>query len=527
MDIKPNVHYVKGDDVIMGFVHSDTGERKMANKALVFMLQGLTTKWKQPVTFYLTHTSNGSELLVTYIHEVLDAAINIAKLDVVATICDMSTINVKCMKELGSSLNRPFFVSNGKTIHTMFDPPHLLKCSASLFRKHNVNLPVEVEGKHDMMTAKFKDIVSAYNIDKNNPLVFRTLYKLKDTHLEPVMKFAMKVSVAAQVMSNTVGCYLYSLLSRGELEPRTLATATFVQQMDELFDSFNGNQLKPSVKVLKCAITDDSPHLTYWEKAYGIVNSWKYERINKKGHLMKGKPPSQIGWLTSLKAIRNIWLYVRSKGVTSLPPRRLNQDSLENAFGTIRNGCGSSDHPTTCQFISSLKTYIINGMTSQIKGNCEDDNSSLLTNMRSFLDVPLPIREPLHTDQPLPNTSYHELFTDVAESVALGQSNVLSVAYVSGFIAKRVLSIVNCDICKINLCLEQGLHNTFIWYKECNYEVQRFTYPSENLTTFVGMSVTALETFMEGYRGQKGLSQQAFCLYKPNCALRMVNLHHA
>ncbi|KAL1493660.1 hypothetical protein ABEB36_009358 [Hypothenemus hampei] len=63
-------------------------------------------------------------------------------------------------------------------------------------------------------------------------------------------------------------------------------------------------------------------------------------------------------------------------------------------------------------------------------------------------------------------------------------------------------------ICERDLCHKQGLYNIFIWFKEWNDKEQRLTYPSEHLTTFVGMSVTALETFME-YSRYKGLSKQA------------------
>jgi hypothetical protein len=36
-------------------------------------------------------------------------------------------------------------------------------------------------------------------------------------HLAPVMRFAMKVNIAAQMMSRTVAAFLYTLLSRGSL----------------------------------------------------------------------------------------------------------------------------------------------------------------------------------------------------------------------------------------------------------------------------------------------------------------------
>jgi hypothetical protein len=76
-----------------------------------------------------------------------------------------------------------------------------------------------------------------------------------------------------------------------------------------------------------------------------MVNSWDFQRHTKTGKLKEGKPPSQIGWLTSIKAITSIWAEVKCKGLKHLKPRYLNQDALENLFGQIRGGCGSGDNP--------------------------------------------------------------------------------------------------------------------------------------------------------------------------------------
>lgn len=64
----------------------------------------------------------------------------------------------------------------------------------------------------------------------------------------------------------------------------------------------------------------------------------------------------------------------------------MNQDPLENLFGGIRGGCGRSDNPTVPQFIGSIKTQIINGLSTRaIDGNCEEDDASILTNLHGFL----------------------------------------------------------------------------------------------------------------------------------------------
>jgi hypothetical protein len=207
IDIKEQFHYDIGSDRVIGY--EDYGREelfiKSANKALVFMCQGLSRNWKKPVAYYFCNNACHADNLIKCVHEVLHAAIHIGGLDVVATICDMGSNNVKALKDLKSSLEHPFFMFEDKQIWTMMDPPHLLKCTVALFRKYNVLLPVVTDdGKQHKMEASFNDIVEAHVIDKKSPLIFRAMYKLKEVHLAPVMRFAMKVGIAAQIMSRTV-----------------------------------------------------------------------------------------------------------------------------------------------------------------------------------------------------------------------------------------------------------------------------------------------------------------------------------
>jgi hypothetical protein len=214
MDIKECLYYDIGSDRIIGFENlGDNCGEQFANKVLVFMLQGLHKTWKQPIAYYFSHNGCKAEELLVCLKEVLTATLNVSKLDVVTTICDMGSSNVKALKIFKSTLQEPFFHHEDHRIYTMFDPPHLLKCTASLFRKHNVSLPITVSDRTEKMVAKFEDVRAAYKIDSKTPLIFRAMPKLKDFHLAPVMRFAMKVNIAAQMMSRTVAAFLYTLLS--------------------------------------------------------------------------------------------------------------------------------------------------------------------------------------------------------------------------------------------------------------------------------------------------------------------------
>ncbi|KAJ8980254.1 hypothetical protein NQ317_019469 [Molorchus minor] len=156
-------------------------------------------------------------------------------------------------------------------------------------------------------------------------------------------------------------------LKEGELKQRSLATATFAKQVDELFDSFNGSRASPpDGKELKCRVTEDSAHHRYWKKAFKMVKEWHFQRMTKSGSFKTRKPPSQVGWLTTLNAIRKIWAYLHSHGVNFFRPRALNQDALKNLFGAIRGGCGSGDNPAAAQFSAMPTNIAANGQTERV-----------------------------------------------------------------------------------------------------------------------------------------------------------------
>ncbi|KAG8231736.1 hypothetical protein J437_LFUL019510 [Ladona fulva] len=139
MSIKPKLIYNSRCDCIDVFEdHGNRGRSSgIAREALVFMVRGLKSNWKQPVAYYYSKKSVPGEVLAELIKEVINA-VDKTGLKIVATICDMDSNNVKALKLLGYSYDNPFFLFNGQEIFTMHDPPHLLKCTRNMFMKYPV-----------------------------------------------------------------------------------------------------------------------------------------------------------------------------------------------------------------------------------------------------------------------------------------------------------------------------------------------------------------------------------------------------
>jgi hypothetical protein len=102
----------------------------------------------------------------------------------------MGANNVKALQMMGATRRKPFFEFQNQEIVTVYDPPHLLKCTRNLFRKYDVQFQSELMHNQRPVTAKWEHILNVYQWDKKN--IVRHFYKLTDVHLAPVAQDAMK-----------------------------------------------------------------------------------------------------------------------------------------------------------------------------------------------------------------------------------------------------------------------------------------------------------------------------------------------
>jgi hypothetical protein len=79
----------------------------------------------------------------------------------------------------------------------------------------NVGLGVVVNRQPLTGTAKWADILKVYELDKQNVL-YRVMRHVTDRHLKPFAQDAMKVSLAAQVMSTSVAAAIDTHVTAGK-----------------------------------------------------------------------------------------------------------------------------------------------------------------------------------------------------------------------------------------------------------------------------------------------------------------------
>lgn len=102
-----------------------------------------------------------------------------------------------------------------------------------------------------------------------------------------------------------------------------------------------------------------------------------------------------------------------------------------------------------------------------------------------------------------------EIVTEIANGVSIGTIESLSVAYVSGSIARKILAKSNCTKCKDILSSDSSLPcNQYIALKELSDDQTRLTYPSEELVTTVGHGMTLIEQVLPNRLQDTGLRRK-------------------
>ncbi|KAF9417911.1 hypothetical protein HW555_005056 [Spodoptera exigua] len=284
MSIRKHLSYNESQDEIQGFQdHGNHGRNhQIAIKALVFMLAGIRKKSKQPIALYFSHTMNSDRMTVV-LKEILTECFN-SNMNVVATVCDLSTVNMKVLKTMGATTRDPYF-------------------------SHNNNEIVAV------CIAKWSYKESFYNLDKSNPnFVFAPA--LTESHIKPNVKQQMRVKLAAKIFSHSVTAGILAKISSNELPPEAHATATFTKKFDDLFDAVNADS--PDLrrgKIYSTNITTRSPHISLFNKMRKFISNMKYLGS-------RSTPPSQHGWIHTLNAIERLWKNLQAKQIKSLSTRR-------------------------------------------------------------------------------------------------------------------------------------------------------------------------------------------------------------
>lgn len=189
-----------------------------------------------------------------------------------------------------------------------------------------------------------------------------------------------------------------------------------------------------------------------------------------------------------------MWEMLKKKGFKYLCLRRINQDPLENFFGRIRSHGVRNVNPTCYSFICAYKSLIINNFSSchSINANCEDDENSVLDNLKCLLTDS-------SEDNFEENTFDDSLVYNSNSPLEPIDNNAVIVthSYIAGFLAKKKNVVGNCPTCMNQLqATKKTDEHTFI--SDMEYGPNRLISPKTQFRrTFSNMSIIFMQNIKQ------------------------------
>ncbi|XP_025161358.1 uncharacterized protein LOC112590045 isoform X1 [Harpegnathos saltator] len=324
VSIQPKITYDNRKDIICGL--EDWGNNrtgKMADHVLVFMLRGLYTGWKMPISYNFCCKQTNTAQLVRCIKEHV-SKINDLGFHIVATVCDQGSSNMAAIKELllrtdmkrksSERTQSQTFEVGQYVIVPLYDGPHLIKgVRNNLLTK---DLAMSCENGVSAKIASWDIIKTAWIMDRETHKIRPQLKKIKCEHIMEDKIKKMRVKYAVQVLSGTMASCIETLATSNCVvrhedkdlkieENEGLATAESVNFFNDLFDSVNGSD-KECVEDndLRQAVSETSVHHVFWVSAKRILREMKY--VDKISREIIKNVPTVTNWKFTIDGFQKL-----------------------------------------------------------------------------------------------------------------------------------------------------------------------------------------------------------------------------
>lgn len=326
-----------------------------ATHALVIMLGGITTRWKQTVAYFFTGNSVDGRVYRDILFQIVEKTEELG-LKVISITSDMGPANQAFWKICGITAGRHTITRNYTThpqgdtrkIYIFADVPHLFK------NIKNMLVSNKIICLNENIKNKFKlpsDVVAVSHIDDiikyQEHLQFKLVPNLSESDLMPSHFEKMKVRTSTNVVSHHVSAAL-KFLSVELNQPEYNTTAWFLDLIEKWFTIMSSRH---PILALSHKKTQE----------YEIAISHLQNTVKVFKGMMVGSrqlwKPSQTGLLISTKSMLDIQEeLIRNKEYTYLLTSRFSQDCLENLFSAVR---ARQIVPNAVQFKTHLKLITV------------------------------------------------------------------------------------------------------------------------------------------------------------------------
>lgn len=459
MYIRKQAIFDQSQGQIIGYVsygQNDEEERCIAKEALVFVLSGLTEKFRIPVAYHFVNSLNASQK-ADLLKEVLLQLMKVG-VRVVSITFDCHATNKPMCELLGANLDiysssfKPYIILRGdEKIFLFFDVCHTEKLVRAQFDRKSPLVDIEnnkIKWDYIQSLVKFKE-------------QGLTTHKLNQTHINWTRR-AMNVRIAVETLSKTTADCIDLLRSQGYKDfIGSRATVDFIRLFNDLFDIFNTKYDRTNQNIFKRPIRNKDLIFNFFDKSIEYIKALKFR--NDSGRLQyicKSQAKSGfVGYIINMHCSKMMYmdLIESSKLLEFIPTYYINQDAVEMFFGKIRSHGGYNDNPNVIQFQAAYRKLLANdSITVSRKGNCE----SYQTVSNPFTDILfISSRRDKTTDQSeeaVENAVLEEveqLYEKLADLNACASSELtddlqfFSIAHIASIVEDKIRSTDNCPKC--------------------------------------------------------------------------------
>ncbi|KAM7314519.1 uncharacterized protein ISCGN_004303 [Ixodes scapularis] len=372
-----------------------------ATHAMVFMLGGMSSRWKQTVAYHLTGTSfcklEMRNFIFTLIKECEFIGIRID-----AIITDMgpgnqaiwSICGIGATKHGKTSVSCAHPCANGSDRQLFFiaDAPHVLKnLRGHLVRGQLISIPDEIVERNKLPTSEVSLSYVRDVAQRDGTSALKLAPHLKDKHLDPNHYEKMSVSSALAVLNHSTGSAIRVLVKEGKMSPAAVTTAWFLETVYKWFRLMTSRTKSLAMSELNSRKHDDAV-----EFLSEVLDLFKKMTIHLPGKSPSWKPV-QTGVVISTTAALSLQnLYLTQYNFKYLFLSRLTQDALENLFSVIRQ---KNATPRPLQFKTALRTITLSQFFQPCRtGNYEMDDAEYLADFISKRQAESPSEEVLQQD---------------------------------------------------------------------------------------------------------------------------------
>ena len=385
MKVEENLVWDKHNGELIGFVdlgdsnlHEATGTGdEIASHILVFLVRGVVNPIKFSLATFATKGATATQIFPLFWKAVSILELSV-DLKVIAATADGASPNktfFRMHKHMDGQDHtrdvvyrvRNIYSTEDRYIYFISDPPHLVKTARNCLSNSGAGRETRYmwnNGKYLL----WSHITQLYYEDQDCGL--KLLPKLKSDHINLTPFSVMNVSLAAQILSQSVSAALKHYGS-----PEAEATSKFCDMMDRFFDCVNGRYPKEHLEKRKPMLAPyssvDDDRLRWLEEDFlQYFDSWKESIEARQGnYTTNAKSNMFISWQTyegiriTCYSVTEAIKYLLQNGVSYVLPECFCQDPLENYYGTQRSLGRRKDNPTVymCGYndntIRNLKSF--------------------------------------------------------------------------------------------------------------------------------------------------------------------------